>query len=293
MRYVGLIGYPVAHSLSPRMQQAAFEEYGIEARYVLWETPPDTLPARIETLRAPGMIGANVTIPYKAKALALVDECDTLAARVGALNTIVNRDGRLTGYNTDVHGFIRALAESAGHLLSSEKGRRAVIVGTGGAARAAAAGLLENGFEELLLLGRTEAHLVQLQHDLQRIDFLSGSAVRIRARQFGNSDLAALFVRTDLLVNATPVGLHENDAPLPVDVTLLPTTAVVIDMIFNPPETPLLRAATARGCQTINGLSMLLYQGAQAFELWTGLDAPVDAMRKALSGSQRLQGFLT
>lgn len=286
MKYAGLIGYPVAHSLSPRMQQAAFDEYGIEARYLLWETAPDTLPARTEMLRAPEMMGANVTIPYKAKALALIDACDTLAVRVGALNTIVHRSGRLIGYNTDVQGFIRALAESAGHLLSGEKNRRAVIAGTGGAARAAAAGLLEKGFEELVLLGRTEAHLVQLQHDLQRMASLSGAAAHIRARQFGSSDLATLFARTDLLVNATPVGLHASDAPLPVDVTLLPTTAVVMDMIFNPPQTPLLRAAAAHGCQSLNGLSMLLYQGAQAFELWTSLDAPVDAMRKALSGSQ-------
>lgn len=284
MKYAGLIGYPVAHSLSPRMQQAAFDEYGIEALYVLWETAPDTLPARIASLRAPEMIGANVTIPYKAKALALVDERDALAIRVGALNTIVNRDGRLIGYNTDVQGFIRALAENAGHLLSGENNRRAIIAGTGGAARAAALGLLENGFEELVLLGRTEAHLIQLQRDLQRIASLSGSAAHIRARRFGSSDLATLFARIDLLVNATPVGLYENDAPLLLDVTLLPVTAVVMDMIFNPPETPLLRAAATHGCQTINGLSMLLYQGAQAFELWTGRDAPVAAMRKAFSG---------
>ena len=284
MKYAGLIGYPVAHSLSPRMQQAAFDEYGIEARYALWETAPDALAGRIASLRAPEIIGANVTIPYKAKALALVDERDALAVRVGALNTIVNRDGRLIGYNTDVQGFIRALSESAGHLLSGENNRRAVIAGTGGAARAAALGLLENGFEELVLLGRTEAHLIQLQRDLQRMASLSGSAVHIRARRFGSSDLATLFARTDLLVNATPVGLYENDAPLPLDVTLLPATAVVMDMIFNPPETALLRAAATHGCQTINGLSMLLYQGALAFELWTGRDAPVAAMRKALSG---------
>lgn len=284
MKYAGLIGYPVAHSLSPRIQQAAFDEYGIEACYMLWETLPEALPARVASLRVSDIIGANVTIPYKAKALALVDELDTLAVRVGALNTIVNRDGRLIGYNTDVQGFIRALAESAGHLLSGEKNRHAVIIGTGGAARAAALGLLENGFEDLVLLGRTEAHLIQLQRDLQRIATLSNSAAHIRARRFGSSDLATLFARTDLLVNATPVGLYENDAPLPLDVTLLPVTAVVMDMIFNPPVTPLLRTAAAHGCQTINGLSMLLYQGALAFELWTGRDAPVAAMRKALSG---------
>lgn len=286
MRYTGLIGYPVAHSLSPRMQQAALDEYGIEARYVLWETPPDALPARLASLRASDIIGANVTIPYKAKALALVDECDAIAARVGALNTIVNRDGRLIGYNTDVQGFIKALGESAGHLLSSVNKRRAVIAGSGGAARAAAAGLLENGFEEMVVLSRNEAHLAHLRHDFLRINFLSGSAGRIHVRTFGSSDLATLFAQTDLLVNATPVGLHESDAPLPVDVTLLPATAMVMDMIFNPPETPLLRAAAAHGCQTINGLSMLLYQGAQAFELWTGRDAPVAAMRKALSDYQ-------
>src|SRR5215471_11407577 len=136
MQHVGIIGFPVAHSLSPRMQQAAFDACGIAARYALWETAPAGLPTRIASLRAPEMLGANVTIPHKTAALALIDACDPLAARVGAINTIVNHAGHLTGYNTDVLGFLRALTESAGHLFAGTP-RRAVIAGTGGAARAA------------------------------------------------------------------------------------------------------------------------------------------------------------
>src|SRR5579885_998354 len=156
MKYAGLIGNPVGHSLSPRMQQAAFDAVSIDARYVLWETAPADLPARVASLRAPEMLGANVTIPYKVDALALVDEYDALAARVGAINTIVNREGRLIGSNTDVYGFMQALINGPARPFRIQ-GRRAAIIGTGGAARAAAVGLLGSGIAELMVLGRTEA----------------------------------------------------------------------------------------------------------------------------------------
>jgi len=283
MKYAGLIGFPVAHSLSPRMQQAAFDAIGIEARYTLWETPAASLTARIAALRSPEILGANVTIPHKTAALALIDVCDPLAASVGALNTIVNRDGRLIGYNTDVPGFIRALAEEASHLFEAPtEQKRAVIVGCGGAARAAAVGLLEQGFKEITLLGRNGAHLEALQHHLQQRKAPGETGAAIHTRQFDDSDLSSLLAGACLLVNATPVGLHESDAPLPIEVAALPASTVVMDLIFNPRETPLLRAVQERGCQTINGLSMLLYQGALAFSCWTGMDAPVEAMRKAL-----------
>jgi shikimate dehydrogenase len=286
MKEVGLIGFPVAHSLSPRMQQAAFAAAGIAARYSLWETPATALPERIAALRLPEILGANVTIPHKTAALSFIDRCDPLASKVGAINTIVNHDGRLTGYNTDVHGFIRALAESAGYLFEMEiPQKRAIIAGTGGAARAAAIGLLERGFAEITLLGRNVAHTQELQQYLQKLAAIEAMPVTIHARQFGDNDISSLLSRTHLLVNATPVGLHENDARLPLEVEALPTTAAVMDMIFNPPETPLLRAAQAHGCQILNGLSMLLYQGALAFECWTGLPAPIAAMRKALHES--------
>lgn len=282
MKQVGIIGFPVAHSLSPRMQQAAFDACGIAARYALWETEPAALPARIAGLRAPEMLGANVTIPHKTAALALIDECDHLAARVGAINTIVNRDGRLTGYNTDVGGFMQALATNPDRPFHSQ-GKRAVMLGSGGAARAAAVGLLEGGVAELTLLGRTEAHLAALLQHLQAVAApASGGAARLQAALLDSPNASRSLAEADLLVNATPVGLHENETRLLVDVSLLSPATLVMDMIFNPPCTPLLRAAQARGCAVLNGLSMLLYQGALAFEHWTGQPAPVEVMRRAL-----------
>lgn len=305
MKQVGLIGLPVTHSLSPRMQQAAFDALGIAARYALWETQPEALPARIASLRAPEMLGANVTLPYKTDALALVDEIEPLAARVGAINTIVNRAGRLIGYNTDVQGFLHALAGGPGQPFDG-RGQRALILGTGGAARAAAIGLIESGVEELIVLGRTEAHLSALCQHLKTVSgscepspqpaqagFVAeppgassgaapGNRPAIRSAQIGSREAKDLLARADLLINATPVGLAGKEQSVLVDVAALPTGALVMDMIFNPPETPLLRAAREHGCRALNGLTMLLYQGALAFEHWMGQAAPIETMRQAL-----------
>jgi shikimate dehydrogenase len=308
MQHVGIIGFPVAHSLSPRMQQAAFDACGIAARYALWETAPTDLSARIASLRAPEMLGANVTIPHKTAALALVDECDPLAARVGAINTIANHDGRLVGYNTDVGGLMRALATNQEQPFYPQ-GKRAVILGTGGAARAAAFGLLEGGVAELIVMGRNQAHLDSLLQHLQESRLkthleaappgrptsappfqahlhssqrVQAGAASLHTAALGSPEANQFLARADLLVNATSVGLHENNTQMLVDVQVLSPAALVMDMIFNPPETLLLRAARARGCVTLNGLAMLLYQGALAFELWTGQPAPVEVMQRAL-----------
>jgi shikimate dehydrogenase len=281
MQHIGIIGFPVAHSLSPRMQQAAFDACGIAARYALWETAPADLPDRIASLRAPEILGANVTIPYKTAALALIDERDPLAARAGAINTIVNRDGRLVGYNTDVGGFMQALAANKEHPFHSQ-GKHAIILGTGGAARAAAFGLLEGGIAELTLLGRTAAHLAALLEHLYPAAFVSARLPKLRSAILGSPNANRFLARADLLVNATPIGLHENDTQVLVDAQVLAPTTLVMDMIFNPPCTPLLRAAQARGCATLNGLTMLLYQGALAFEHWTGQIAPLEVMQRAL-----------
>jgi shikimate dehydrogenase len=283
MQHVGIIGFPVAHSLSPRMQQAAFDACGIDARYALWETTLADLPARIASLRAPEMLGANITIPHKTGALALIDECDPLAARVGAINTIVNREGRLTGYNTDVGGLMRALATNQEHPFYPQ-GKHAIILGTGGAARAAAFGLLEGVAAELTVLGRNRAHLDSLLQHLQTSvppDAPSDMAL-LHTATLGSPEASQFLAQADLLVNATSLGLHEKDSQVLVDVYNLSPDALVMDMIFNPPETPLLRAARARGCATLNGLTMLLYQGALAFERWTGQAAPVEIMQRAL-----------
>lgn len=279
MKQVGLIGYPVAHSLSPQMLQAAFDVLGVDARYTLWETRPGRLAERIASLRSPDVLGANVTIPYKQDIVPLVDECDPLAARIGAINTIVNYRGRLVGYNTDAPGFIRALSEFAAFDCRRKK---VVILGTGGAARAAAVALLGNEVEELILLGRTEEHIDGLLHHLRTLTAMMHGMAHLNGAPLKSPEINRFLYAADLVVNATPVGLMGDDTTLLFNINVLPTTSLVMDMIFNPPLTPLLRAAMAHGCRVLNGLSMLLYQGALAFELWTGRTAPIEVMRTAL-----------
>jgi len=281
VKHVGLVGYPVSHSLSPLMQQAAFDAFHIEANYVLWETPQDQLEGKIASLRSSAMLGANVTIPYKEYVVQLVDECDPFAARIGAINTIVNRDGRLYGYNTDAHGFITALIEFDAYPFDCS-GKKVVILGTGGAARAAAVGLLEKDVGEVVLLGRTEAHLQNILRHLSTFSVKMYRTTHIKGALFGYPEVREFLSNADLVVNATPIGLNMDDSKLLIDVNALPITALVMDMTFNPPLTPLLRTARAHGCQVLNGLSMLLYQGALAFELWTGCPAPIEIMQKAV-----------
>jgi shikimate dehydrogenase len=279
VKQVGLIGYPVSHSLSPLMQQVAFDELHFEANYVLWETPQDQLAEKIASLRSSAILGANVSIPYKEDVVQLVDECDPYATRIGAINTIVNRGGRLFGYNTDASGFIMALIEFNAFQCVGEK---VVILGTGGAARAAAVGLLEKGVGEMVLLGRTEARLQNIQRHLSIISVELDNTTLIKGALFSDPSITRFLSNADLVVNTTPVGLKKDESTLPIDVNALPITTLVMDMIYNPPLTPLQRIARAHGCKVLNGLSMLLYQGALAFELWTGRPAPIQVMQKAL-----------
>jgi shikimate dehydrogenase len=281
LKSVGLIGYPVSHSLSPLMQQAAFDAMNVEAEYVLWETRQDHLAGKIASLRSPAILGANVTIPYKEEVLQWIDECDSLVTRIGAINTIVNRDSRLIGYNTDAPGFISTLCEAGPYPFDCD-GKKVVILGTGGAARAACVGLLEKGVGEVVLLGRNEAQLQKILRHLNTLAVKIHSTSHVVGALFSDSDVTEFLSTTDLVVNATPVGLKSGDSTLLIDVKAIPISALVMDMVFNPPLTPLLRTARSHGCQVLNGLSMLLYQGALAFELWTGQPAPIKVMQKAL-----------
>lgn len=277
MKYCGLIGYPVAHSLSPRMQEAGFAALNIEARYELWETPAGELEARVRSLRAPEMYGANVTIPHKEAVLPWLDEIDSQAARIGAVNTIVNCAGRLVGYNTDAPGFLRALQERGGQGFALQ-GKQAVLLGSGGAARGAAIALLESRVSTLTILGRTRTHIAGLVEHLRR----QSDTYEVQGMLLEASQVGRVLERADVVVNTTSVGLKPSEDNVLIDVKLLSPAALVMDMIFNPPRTPLLRAAAEHGCPTLNGLSMLLYQGTLALELWTGRRAPEEAMRAAL-----------
>jgi len=285
---VGLIGNPVAHSYSPRFQQAAFDALAIPARYELWQTPASELPARVASLRASGCLGANITIPYKEAVLPLVDVVDPLAARIGAINTIVHRDESLYGYNTDAPGLLRALVEQGvGRQLEnagvSFKGYTAVLLGAGGAARSAAFALASATIDDLIIVNRNLERAQQLAAEVQQ-----DSACQV----FSLSNPDFLIPRpTSLLINATPVGMHvSNRQAEPEDVSPLPAEVLarfdagtfVLDMIYNPVQTQLLRQARNLGLRAANGLSMLLHQGALAFTLWTGQPAPLEIMRSTL-----------
>ncbi len=272
---VGLIGDPVAHSLSPAMQHAAFTEAGIDARYELWATPRAELPKRVAALREPGVLGANVTVPHKAAVMPLLDSVSPLAARAGAVNTIVPRDGHLVGENTDVAGFARAFREAA----EPSKPMRAVVLGAGGAARAVVLALSEQGVAEITVVNRTSATAEALAEALS-----VGAPAPITARPW--EQLPAVLDSADCLINATSLGWKPGEMPL--DAALLDRltpNALVVDLTYR--QTDLLIAAAKRALRCLDGLPMLLYQGTAAFTLWTGHDAPVEAMRAALTEGLR------
>ncbi|HET8908360.1 MAG TPA: shikimate dehydrogenase [Ktedonobacterales bacterium] len=275
-RLVGLIGYPVGHSRSPAMQQAVFDALSISARYLLWETPPDTLAGRIASLRAPEMLGANVTIPHKTAVVPLLDALASSAKQAGgAVNTIVReQDGTLTGHNTDVTGVLRVLdAHTAGDGKTEQS---LLVVGAGGAARAAWVAARERGMAlRVAARNPTAAH--------QALDALGLASAEVLAIDDHEAMTRAL-AASGVLINATPVGMENPLAsPLPAELLAhMPPNALVFDMVYAPPETALLRAAQSLGLRTAGGLEMLLEQGAAAFQLWTGQPAPLAVMRAAL-----------
>lgn len=270
--HVGIIGYPLGHSISPAFQQAAFDLLGLDVTYERWETPPEKLARRFELLREPDCLGANVTVPYKQDALKLVDEIDPLAERIGAINTVVNRDGRLHGYNTDAEGFLRSLREETG-FDPTEK--RVLVVGAGGAARAVAFALADAGATRIVIANRTVSRAQGLADVVS-----STTGIKVEASPLPPDQNDASF---NLIVQCTSVGMRggpeESEAP---DVTALVTPGTLVaDLVYNPLETPLLREARERGAKVSGGLGMLVYQGAAAFSLWTGQAAPVDTMYAA------------
>jgi len=259
-----LIGHPLGHSLSPAFQNAAFQAAGINATYSLADVLPEDLEATVASLRTATMLGANVTVPYKQDVTPFLDELSEDARALGAVNTIVNRAGRLLGLNTDVPGFAADLRE---HNIDV-RGKFVVLLGAGGAARGVAAALASMGVGRMVIANRT-------------VDRAGAIAERYRgvamAVPIESAVVATALEVTMLLVNATSVGLHGDDMPIERDtLALLPETAAVYDLIYR--STGLLRAAEERGLRAVDGLGMLIHQGALAWEAWTGRPAPLDAM---------------
>ncbi len=270
MSRVGLLGYPLSHSVSPAMHNAAFTALDLPGRYKLLETPAEELAAVVARLRQEAWMGANVTIPHKARVMALLDEIDSSAAGIGAVNTIVRHDNHLIGYNTDVTGF---QVDLRSHCVEID-GDPVIVLGSGGAARAVTAALIPGGarISYITPLVNEAGQLIE--------DLVTPSGAQAQILPWEDASFAGADGR--LVVNATPVGMSpEVEAcPWPDDIPL-PAGAFVYDLVYNPAETMLMKRACAEGLRTGSGLGMLVEQGALAFELWTGVTPSREIMTAA------------
>lgn len=306
-RRVGLIGHPVDHSRSPAMQQAAFDALRLDIRYELWDTTSGEVRKRVEAMRQPGILGANVTIPHKLAVMPYLDSHSANARYIaGAVNTIVREETphgvRLVGHNTDITALLRILDEQR----VWRPNLRALVLGAGGAAQAALGAILLRGGQPWVAARKRSAARQTLEALYARRDeaarMTSGSASGVFATgalttpdhlkgftiALDDTDaIARALGETRLLINATPIGTRDPQAaPIPIDLLRrMPRDAFILDLVYNPPETALVRAAHAAGLRATGGLSMLLYQGAEAFTLWTGVDAPLAVMRAALENA--------
>ena len=262
-KITGLFGYPVEHTLSPAMHNAAFTELGLDYCYVPFLVHPDYLEYAVKAIKSLNLIGVNVTVPHKEKVMPFLDEINEEASFIGAVNTIVNSGGKLTGYNTDGRGFIQSLSEGG---ISIED-KNILIIGAGGASKAISYYLSQKA-KTLYLYDIDKYKVEKLVQDLNNI--------------FNNVYIIENISSIDrfhIIINATPLGLKKED-PLPFDTTLLRTEQTVCDVIYK--KTRLLEEASKKGCVTIDGLGMLLWQGVFAFDLWTGKKPQVEVMRNAL-----------
>jgi len=276
-KFIGLIGYPLKHSISPYFQQAALDYYQLDIRYEAWETSPEELETVVKRLRDLQNIGANITVPYKEAVLPLLDEVDDLANLIGAVNTIVKRDDKLVGFNTDAYGFIEALHRE-GHF--EPEGKHAVILGAGGAARAVSFALVQRGISSLAIINRTLKRAEALADSLNSYISDTSLKTKVNVLPWQSLSFQGTFNRCHLIINCTTIGTRyssqEGQSPLSTEV--IPRGILVYDLVYNPWPTPLLQSAQKAEANILGGLAMLVYQGAASFELWTGRGAPVDIM---------------
>lgn len=274
---VAVLGHPVVHSLSPRMHNAAFRAQGVDLVYLAFDVHPDSLRQAVEGLRAVGFRGANVTVPHKEEVFPLLDAVDPLAARLGAVNTIVNDHGSLVGYNTDVAGFMAALrtirAEGA-------EGLRCLVAGAGGTARAVVAALSEGRAREIWIHNRTLARAVSLCE-------AAGLWGESRCQVATDADLRAVARGVDLLINASSVGLPPSVKESAIPVDILDSHHLVMDVVYGPRPSALVATAAAVGATALDGREMLVMQAADSYRLWTGLEPPVEVMRASLERLER------
>ena len=266
-KVVGLFGWPVEHSLSPAMHNADFSALEMDYIYLPFAVPPAELAQAVQGIRALGLAGVNITIPHKITVMHYLDEIHASARKIGAVNTIANREGQLIGYNTDGDGFIRSLIEQ--HTIVRDK--QVIILGAGGAARAVIAGLVDAGSMTITVVARTGQKAQELT-----ASFPENAVIGL---DWADMAVADRLAKCDMLVNATPLGMTPHVDQMPsLDWNLLNPQAVVCDLVYNPLITKFLSQAQQRGHKIVTGEGMLAGQGALAFMLWTGQQAPYDIM---------------
>jgi len=270
---IGIFGHPVTHSLSPVMHNCAFSKMNLDYIYVPFSVHPDNLEAAVSGARAMGLKGLNITVPHKEAIIPFLDDVSEEASLLGAVNTVDIRNGRLIGYNTDGLGFIRSIKE---HFECSPKNKRVGILGAGGAARGVGISLALAGAREITFFNRTEERAKKLADEIRK-------KTSAESNGFSLNPIFLKNLRTvDILINGTSLGMKENDQEALAS-EWFPKSGVVVDMVYNPPTTTFLQTAEALGLQYINGMGMLVHQGALAFEIWTGVRAPVESMQSILA----------
>ncbi len=266
----GIIGDPIEHTMSPVIHNAVFQNKGIDYIYLAFRVKEEELGKAIAGIKALNMKGLNVTIPHKVAVIQYLDELDPIADKIGAVNTIVNNDGVLKGYNTDAAGFLQSLLERG----IEPKGKKVVILGAGGASRAISFILAERG-SSLTILNRTWDRAKTCADRIAET-FQS----EIVALKLDEDNLAAALSKADILVNTTSIGMSPDIDETPVNAALLKSGLVVSDIVYNPIKTRLQREAELAGATVVSGLDMLVWQGALAFQKWTGLEAPIELMKQ-------------
>ncbi|MEW6182922.1 MAG: shikimate dehydrogenase [Bacillota bacterium] len=276
-RVVGIFGDPVEHTFSPAMHNAAFAALCLNFAYLPFRVRKEELPAAVAGLRALGLVGVNVTVPHKEAVLPYLDEVTPEAKLIGAVNTVVNRNGRLTGYNTDATGFLRALREAG----CEPAGAEAVVLGAGGAARAVCMALGMAGARRIVVFNRTYERAQALSREVQANT--ETTAVALPWEDL-NKRKADVFQAAGVVIQTTSIGMHPEKSACPaVSPAAFRKNQLVVDLIYNPVETRFLQMAAEAGAATQNGLRMLLYQGIAAFELWTGSSPPEEIMLQGLA----------
>lgn len=277
---LGIIGHPIGHSISPVFQQAGLDSLGLQEEYRAYDVDREGVAEFVGSLRADGVRGINVTVPHKEAVMEFLDEIDEWAAEAGAVNTIVNRQGHLSGYNTDGYGFLRALRESAGF---EPAGKRALILGAGGSARGVAQALIRADIGSMAIANRTVSRAESLA------EMAAARNIPAEALSLEDSGLGDAAASCDLIVNCTSLGMRhgpdEDASPLTAD--QIPATALVYDLVYNPMATPLLQVAERAGAGILGGITMLVYQGAASFEIWLERPAPVEVMMDAALAAMR------